>query len=548
MIDLRKPWIWALIAAGLGLGTWLALWISASAPVPPDFPARPEFKTANTSLVALVEAADAQARSHPNSAEDLGRLGKVYHANQFYEPAECAYRIAARLDPADYRWIYYQALVKEESGQAEGQFDLLKKTLQLRPDYAPAFLKQGDIFLKRDNLEEAARCYKASLDAAAGAGSPTALFGLARIAERKGDWRKVVEYLEPVSRDYTSLRPPHQLLANAYEALGNREKAASARAKLLEPNLTPMPPVEDPLHEELVSVCCLSTRLLKEAGLLTRFGHWNQALQVARRAVEVAPEDPDSHHFLARALFDARGGDAEAVNEALAHLNEGLRRRPHDLVPLFYFANFFFKQEKTEVAVEQLRSILAQYPANAEAHFYLGTIVARVGQIDDAVLHYQEALRLKPDYAEPCDKLGQILGGEGRFDEAISYFRKAIRLKPSFVRARANLGVAFEQQGKTGQAIEEFEEALRVKPNDGNSHRCLAVTLLKIGRIKSATDHFREAVRFSPEDPEAHYGFGFALALQENVEQAAEEYREALRLRPGYTEAAHQLQLLDGAK
>jgi tetratricopeptide (TPR) repeat protein len=545
MIRSKRTWTIALLAVALGIGTWLVLRALGPASLPPDFPVRPDLSSANAALVKLIDGAEEQARAHPDSAPDVGRLGVVYHANQFYDEAEAAYTVASRLDPRDYQWLYYQALLAEERGQEKAQSSLLQQVLGLEPGCVPALQKQGDICLKQGNFDRAALYYQKARSAAGGQDSPQALFGAARIAQSRGDWAAVLESLEPLVRNYPHIRPAHQLLAEAYEAHGQAEKAAGERAILLEDNLTPLPPANDPLYQELIGVCCSSTRLLKEAGLLTRFGHWEQAIQVGRRAIEVEPGDSDAHHFLARTLLDSRGGDAEAVKEALAHLNEGLRLRPNDLLPLFYFATFFFKQEKTDVAVEELRSMLTRHPASAEAHYYLGVIASRRGRVEEAVEHYQDALRIDPRYAEPYDKFGSILMKQGQVDAAVTQFRKAVQLKPAFTRARCDLGVALEQQGKAGEAIRQYEEALRAKPNDGSAQMYLAIALLKSGKVQQATGHFRDAVRITPGDPEAHYGLGFALAVQRRIEDARKEFQEALRLRPDYAEAQQQLEKLE---
>ena len=533
-----------LLAVVLGLATWFVWRTVSPGSVPGDFPNRPGLKSANAALAKLIDTTEAAARSHPNSAAEVGKLGMVYQANQFYDQAQAAYTIAARLDPQDYRWAYYHTLVAEERGQGESQSSLLQKVLQLNPDFYPALLRMGDLLLKQGEFEKAGQYYEKARRAAGGENSAQARFGVARIAQRRGDRAAIVENLEPVVREFPHIRPPHQLLVEAYEALGQSEKAAAERQILAEGDLTPMPPVDDPLYSDLVRLSCSSTRLLKEAGLQIRFGHWEEAIRIGRRAAEVEPTDADAHYFVARALLDSRGADPDAVKEALAQLDEGLRLRPDDLVPLFYFATFFFREEKTDVAVEELRGILARYPSSAEANYYLGVIAGRNGSVEEAFGHYQDALRINPKYAEPCDKLGVILMKQGQIKAAVAQFRKAVELKPAFIRARCNLGVALEQQGKIGEAIKQYAEALREKPNDGSARMYLAIALLKSGRLPQAAAHFRDAVRLTPEDPEAHYGLGFVLAVQGQAEAARKEFQEALRLRPDYEEARQQLDKL----
>jgi tetratricopeptide (TPR) repeat protein len=545
-----KPWAlrMAVLACALGLGMWALLSILVSGKLPEDFPKLPDLQSQNAVLRELLIKLDARARSHPGSAEDLGNLGMAYHSNLFLEQAEGAYAIASRLAPDDFRWAYCRSLLAEEKGREGEQLELLKTTVRLKSDYQPALLKLADIHFKKDRLVEAARYYELGTGVAGQDSSLQARFGLGRIAARHMDWHKVIEYAAPLSTTYPHVRPPHQLLLDAYEALGQEDKAAEERANLLLPKLVVVPPVKDPLNEQLTALCCASTRLLKEAGLQSRFGHPDQAIQIARRAVEVEPGDADARHFLARTLLDTHGDDAEAVNEALAQLEQGLRLRPDDLLPLWYFTANFFEQDKTDAAVEQLRALLSANANREDAHYYLGLVADHQGRTQEAAAQYQAALRSDPDNAEAWHKLGLILVTQGRLGQAIAHFQKALKLNPTLTVARCNLGVALEQQGKTGQAITQFVEALRLRPSDAPTHLFLAIALMKTGKIEQSASHFRETIRLTPDDAQAHYGLGGALALMNRTEEAAKEVREALRLKPDYPEARDLLQKLESPK
>jgi tetratricopeptide (TPR) repeat protein len=543
-----KRWrrsLFVLLAAVSGLGSWLLLKSLLPVGLPKDFPDAPEPQSLAPELGRLISNADAQAREHPASAEDVGRLGMVYHANQFYDRAVSAYRIASRVDPGDYRWFYYQALVDEENGLEKPQFALLQETVRLQPEFQPALVKLGDICFKQDNPEEAARYHDRAAKAAGGTPSPQAHFALARVAAKRQDWRKVVEHLAPAVREYPRFRPPRHLLADAYEALGQHERAADERWGLLRTDLIPIPPVKDPLAEALLPLCYSSTRLLKEAGLLNRFGNPDRALEVARRAIEVKPNDADARHFVSRVLLESRGGDPAAVDEALTQLDEGLRLRPDDLVPLYYAAAFLFKQKKTDAAVERLRGMLARNTGSAEAQYYLGLVADRQGREREAVAHYQDALRRDPGYAEPYHRIGLILASEGRLDQAIGYLRKAVSLKPMFIGARSHLGAALEYQGRVGEAMEQFREALRLKPNDTEPRLLLAGSLIRQGKLGEAAEHFRETTLITPGDAEAYYGLGCALAGQGKREEAVRQLQRALQLRPNYENVLRKLREIE---
>ena len=64
-----------------------------------------------------------------------------------------------------------------------------------------------------------------------------------------------------------------------------------------------IPPVDDSFNDELVLLSCSSTRLLKQAGQLSHLGYPDRGLEVARRAEQSEPGDPDVRFFIAHTLL-----------------------------------------------------------------------------------------------------------------------------------------------------------------------------------------------------------------------------------------------------
>src|SRR5262249_4117419 len=157
------------------------------------------------------------------------------------------------------------------------------------------------------------------------------------------------------------------------------------------------PPPEDPFNRELMDLSYSSTRLLKEAGLESRFGHPERGMELARRAAQADPTDPDVRAFMATTLLTYYAGKPEAIDEALTQLAECPRLRPGDLAPLWTFATDFFKTPKPPVAVERLGALLRSHASSADAHFSLGQLADAQGQTGEALSQYQAALKDKPD-------------------------------------------------------------------------------------------------------------------------------------------------------
>jgi tetratricopeptide (TPR) repeat protein len=533
------------LSVALGVATWLLAPFLLPVKLPADFPKLPDLQALNPGFRALLESADREARRRPRSAEAVGKLGMVYHANLFFEQAAPAYRIAARLAPGDYQWVYGQAFLQEENGGEKEQVKLLQKTVQLKPDYLPALVKLADWNFKADRLDEAAHYYELATRAPDGAASLQVAFAVGRVAARRREWNKVIEIITPLTHAYPHAAPLYGLLQEAYEALGQADKAAEARQSMASAKGKFVPPLEDPFNEQLIGLCYSSTRLLKQAGLLSRVGSADRAIEVGRRAVQADPKDPDSRNFLARTLLTFYRDRPEAIEEALTQVEECLRLRPEDPVPLGGFADDFFKTPKPPAAVARVRELLRSHTAIPGAHFFLGQAAEALGETGEAVAQYRAALKDNPKHSAAYNKLGLILKDAGKSDEAFANFQKAVQLNPASTAARLNLAIMLIQRGNSGQGLKQLDELLRYDPHDAAAHFCMGFAYLSSQRIDEAIAKFRQGLRYKPDDAEAHFGLGAALATQRKREDAVTELREALRLRPNFSPARKLLYQLE---
>jgi tetratricopeptide (TPR) repeat protein len=532
------------LAVALGVAAWLLAPLLIPMRLPKDFPNLPDLQTVNPDLRAMLREADQEARRRPGSAEAVGRLGMAYHANLFVEQAARAYRIAGRLAPGDCQWVYCQAFLAEENGDEKEQIRLLEQTLRLKSDHALALVKLADWSFKLDRLDDAARYYEKAARAHDRSASVQATFGLGRVAARRQDWGKVSEYITLLGRANPRLRPTYVLLQQAYEALGQTDKAAEAQRGAALADVKAVPPPEDPLNDRLNDLSYSSTRLLKQAGLLSRTGHADRAIQIARRAALVAPADPDVRSFIAQTLLTFYGDKPEAIEEALTQLGEYLRLRPNDLTPLWTFTSDFVATPKTGPALERLHALLRPHANSAEAHLSLGLVADAKGEATEAVSQYEAALKANPNDSVAHNKLGQLFDRAGRYGEAAGHFQRSVQLSPQNAVLRRNFGIALVQQGNYSQGVKEFSEVLRLNPYDVPSLIGMGFALLNLARIDEAIPKFRDVLHYKPDSAEGHYGLGFALSAQGRRQEALPELREALRLRPDFPEAQALLQRL----
>ena len=526
-----------LICCGVGL----VLFRTSLRRLPRGYPDLPDMKLVNPILREFLQRKDANARSHSDSAEALGSLAMAYHANQFFESARLAYQLAARLDPNDYRWFYCQALLEEDLAEPKTLVELWERTIQLQ-NYLPAYQKLAEHFFKRDELEKSADLYTRVLKLDPSVVS--AVVGRARISARQGNWPLVIQNLEPVAKQHPRIRGGHQLLADAYQAVGRADQAAESRKILGQSDLLPTPRVSDPQRDQLDDLCYLSTPLLKLAYAAESKGQYEKMLQLSRRAIAADPEDADAHHFLARALILDDGVGPEVFAEAMAHRDEGLRLRADDPDPLMRLGQALMDRSNFKAAILQFEMLLTRKLGHAEAHNAMGIALTGEGRFAEAIAHGLEAVRLKPEYAEAFNNLGNLLFQQRNWKEAQTYYLRALELKPDYAEANYNLGNSLAQEGKLESAISYFSAALRLRPDHTQAQNGLGAVLLQQGKSKQAIVHFSGALNFAPDFAQAQYNWGLALAREGKLDEACLHFSEALRIKPNYPEAEESLRLV----
>ena len=106
-------------------------------------------------------------------------------------------------------------------------------------------------------------------------------------------------------------------------------------------------------------------------------------------------------------------GDSE---QAMAMINEGLKKNPSDANLILEKVNAFLKEGKAVEAVEDLNKLRELDPENAQLLFALGTIYGNeenkdLFDADKARQFYEEALRIKPDYYDATYNIGVLYTG-----------------------------------------------------------------------------------------------------------------------------------------
>ncbi len=167
-----------------------------------------------------------------------------------------------------------------------------------------------------------------------------------------------------------------------------------------------------------------------------------------RQRLRLAPDDDSLRYCVAELLHESH-----ALNEAMAILAEGLRRRP-DWVA---------------------------------AHQLMGIVLADLGRMSAAIGQFRRVVTLAPEAAAGWANLGAMLKVEGRFDAALKAYDRAIALSPQNARIRVNRTVALLHAGRLREAWPEFEWRLALAQHTGLGTDRLMPALPKCGDLDGRT-------------------------------------------------------------
>ncbi|HEY1936278.1 MAG TPA: tetratricopeptide repeat protein [Acetobacteraceae bacterium] len=227
------------------------------------------------------------------------------------------------------------------------------------------------------------------------------------------------------------------------------------------------------------------------SNVLAMQGNIDEAIVVARRAIELEPRDPYLHSHLGKLL--AATGASDDAERAL--------RRAIDLDP--------------------------QVPT-----FYddLSRFLGLAGRWSDAVAAARNAVIVDPKSARWHGRLGETLLQANHFDEAALALRQAVELGGNSGGYRHALAVALDREGKTEDAVEVVREARDLEPDQPHWHALLGEMLLRAGRFAEAETELRQSIILNGDNPNYHHVLSIVLERQQQLDAAIQEARLAAEL------------------
>lgn len=217
-----------------------------------------------------------------------------------------------------------------------------------------------------------------------------------------------------------------------------------------------------------------------------RAGEPDQAVKICRDALQVDPEDIESHQLLAEAYIEL----GEHLT-AIEHLDHATRLAPTQAKLWMTLARAQKASGEGEKALDTLRAASKAVPTHPSVHLSLGEEYLQRGEPTQALGSFRQASSLDPNDERIALRLGQTLNKLGHLKEA-----------------RRVLQGIYDAEINNERKLAEIP--------DQELTYAYAQTLLGLGDLSSAISLLKEVVRHQPENPGANLDLATALMQVED--------------------------------
>ncbi len=421
-----------------------------------SIPERPTLSGWPERLHQRIESAELQAMSGGNPVESLVKLARLYHANGFYEEASQCYQGLITLQSKEAKWPHMLAEILSSYGKLEDALPYRELVMKLDPEYIPAMVRLGDVYLKQNKANEAEKVYTRVLKQ--DRDNPYAQLGLARLDIASGDLENAQQRLEAATRK-TSLRIGSDLLATVYEKRGLNSLAAAIRGRAKSSGtFTDIP---DTWLFEIYFESFNTYQMAVAAGMADQSGDSAACIRLLNQAIQLSPRDAYLH-FQLGLVYLRIGIDYQALKsfEETAKLD-----------PKFSDAWFQLAQLKSKE----------------------GDIVAATQTIATGLYHNPDSPSLRLVNSERLNAIGDLSG-------SIKEAETAIELRPEEADSYASLAALYFSSEQTAIGVELMKKALERESLHPFALSTMAFYSISTGQEKDARQYIRKA-RLQPRLP-----------------------------------------------
>ncbi len=265
------------------------------------------------------------------------------------------------------------------------------------------------------------------------------------------------------------------------------------------------------------------------------FYHAEEALDVAQRAVEVAPDNAQANALLCLALV-TNGRAEEAIS---AGLNASQLAPDYAEARAFLSLAYYYAGRPSQ-ALEAADQAVKLNPDSVDARRALALALAYVGQFNASVQQYERAIQIHPRLDVLYFELAQYYKGLNNYDAAIAAFDQILAMEPDNVKAYVRKCETYFTMREDQMAQEACEQAIQLDPEYPEAYRQLGMVRYTRKNYEGAIESFKvcstlqtqQGVPLIDQEIQCYYVRGLAHTLLARCDEAWPLLQTALQMNP----------------
>ncbi len=481
-----------------------------------------------------LDSSSDEAHSMPvveiNSSDSAGTIAMRAHANGL-DP-EPYYLTAMGEDQTNPRWPYLLGLHKLAEGKSDEALELLLQTNAIAPDYAPLQTRLGELYVGRGETDLAMQYLQKSE-------SDYARTVLAHMQFDLGENEQAIETLKQTTHP------------NAQNLLALIRAKSEGQSIEIESALDMGLQMQDPWKKEMELHCTSAPMLITLAQSAIIAGDEQGAVDLLTKAMSTDASDPDARLGLANLLLQAKGLSPARVDQAIGHLEEGLRTNPKHLMSRSKLAWAYYLKGQAEKAKTIWSQILIEEPNHGPSMTNLAQLELQLNNNQRAYDLYKKSFLIPDDAPFSLSKNKQLRAAVYyRFAVAAKRLKKAAETERALLNAikldGANATYLFEL-GNLYIGLKSYEkaepylvQALEIDGENPMLNTAAGYLRFNQGRHLEAIEYYQKAISIDAKKALTWYHLANAQLAIGQKDDALQSVGIALQLQPNF-QAAKQL-------
>ncbi len=376
-------------------------------------------------------------------------------------PVGCESQHQKNKEAALARWQGARAHIEADMARTQLESGELKKAaitaqniISNKPDYVPAYLILGQVYLEQDHLSKAKKTFDRCLQL-----DPTqseAYYFQGIIHERWNQPEQAFADYQSAWQNNPGSIPYLLAMVESVALQGHYQEALSL------------------LTEHMSSVDRDAAIYMTAGNLLVSLNRHEESLEMFSEAHRISPDKTPVKEALAFALH--RVGRSQEALALFQELSKGpsLEGSRNQWIYELAMGDCYMSLQQLHQAQRCFETVTERDPLNPKAWKRLAQAQLAREYLDPAAQSAQRALSLQPDDTEALMVQGYVALKKDNYREGQAIFQRIIKLEEHNGLAYCLLGQCLQAEGKRSEALVCYTEALKINPEDSLAQTLMA--------------------------------------------------------------------------